>query len=93
MLLLLDRIPKSEPTDLAIARFHSSSGTIKTYFILSIDTGRSFVRLRSTQDPQEVVIPVDALRMIWREPDSEIFHVSLHGTIVETSTRELQFYP
>lgn len=93
MLFLLDRLPKSDPTRHAIARFHSASGTVATYFVLSIDAERSSLRLQSTQDPQEVIIPLDTVRMVWRELDDQIAHVALSGSVVVTSTRELQFHP
>ncbi|MBX3159194.1 MAG: ATP-binding protein [Deltaproteobacteria bacterium] len=92
MLLLLDRIPRVAQNR-SVARFHSSSGRAPPYFIVSFDAERSSVRLRGTQDPQEVVIPLDAVTMVWMEPGAEIYHVSLRGSIVETSTRELQFHP
>ena len=93
MLFLLDRLPKSDPTKLAIARFHSVSGTVAAYFVVSVDVERSSILLRSTQEPQEVVIPLDTVRMIWREVDPAFAHVSIDGSIVVTSSRQLQFSP
>lgn len=92
MLFMLDRLPKSDTTGLAIARFHSVSGTVATYFVVSIDVERSAVLLRSTQEPQEVFIPLDAVRMIWREIAPGFAHVSIDGSIVVTSSRQLQFH-
>jgi hypothetical protein len=79
--------------DAALARFHSSDGGVRDFFILSIDADRSSLHLIGTQDPQEIIVPVDAVQMIWREPNIEVFHVSLNGRIVPTSTRELHFHP
>jgi hypothetical protein len=91
--LQLARIPTYAPRNLPHARFHSSSGAIMTLHILSVDTDRSSLELASIQDSQEVTIPIDAVRMIWREPHVDVFHISINGSIVETSTRELQFHP
>jgi hypothetical protein len=90
MLLLLNQIPA--PVDRpASARFHSTSGQIKMFYIVSTDAEGSALRLRNTQNPQEVTIPLDCVRMIWRERDGELHHVALDGSIVETSTGELVF--
>lgn len=93
MALLLDRLPRPDLNRPRIARFHSASGAIASYFVLSVDAERSSLRLKSTQDPQEVIIPLDTVRMVWRELDDQIAHVALSGSVVVTSTRELQFRP
>jgi hypothetical protein len=88
ILLLLDRLPRFLPENIRRVCFHSKhgSGDPPTYDIVSIDTDVSSMRIRSTQNAREVIVPLDALRMIWQDTTRGMFHVSLDGDLRQTNT-------
>lgn len=84
--LLLARIPVLGANQFSIASFHSTHGEIESFKIVSIDHEASAVVLRSMRD-NEVVVPLDGIRMIWRSGDGRP-QVSLDGRI-----EGYEFYP
>ncbi|MEO7733712.1 MAG: RNA-binding domain-containing protein [Kofleriaceae bacterium] len=88
ILLLLDRLPRFDPGSTRRVCFHSKhgSGDPPTYDIVSVDSETSSMRIRHTQFSHEVVIPLDAIRMIWRDTVRGMFHVSIDGTLMPIDT-------
>lgn len=85
MALLLDRLPRFEPQKRRRARFRCRAGNVIDMDILSIDAEASLIRLIGLQRPFELVIPLDAVRMIWRDVNTTAFQVSVDGKIQETN--------
>jgi hypothetical protein len=92
--LQLDQLPMAAPTGKRLVTVHSASGTVLQFFIESIDDALSLMLLRSAQDPHDVIVPLEAVRMVWREADNGVrAHVAITGSIVADSTRALRFDP
>jgi hypothetical protein len=94
-ILLLERIPSLQPNFLPIATFHSKqdpNDNGRSLNIVLIDHEASCMRLRTVQQIAELLVPLDAVRMIWKDPDYGGFHVSLDGRLIETNSG-LRFFP
>ena len=85
MTLLLDRIPTYPTEHRRRARFRCRAGSVNDMDILSIDANASSLRLIGLQKPFELVLPLDAVRMIWRDANTTMFQVSIDGKIQETN--------
>jgi hypothetical protein len=87
--LLLERIPALQANSPPIATFHSRqdpNDNGRSLHIVLIDHEASCMRLRTVQQITEFLVPLDAVRMIWKDPDYGIFHVSLDGRLIETNS-------
>jgi hypothetical protein len=81
-MLLLDRMPNVQPENVRRATFYFRGGAERvTYDILSIDTESSSMRLRHTQERQEIVIPLGTVLMIWKNINNGTFCISIKGVI------------
>jgi hypothetical protein len=90
-LLLLSRIPTLPPEKHPRAIFHCITGVFHLN-ILSIDTEASSMHLIQRQDSREVVVPLDDIRMIWRDHVRGQYHVSL-GDRLDTANVGFDFIP
>jgi hypothetical protein len=92
ILLQIEQIPRGGPDNYRYALIHGEK-SVQPFYILDIDILASAMLLRRHPDQLRVVIPLDAIRMIWIEMSLGAMNIGIHGNIVHVDKVGLQFFP